>query len=320
MLLAVRNLTTYFFNGQGTVKAVDDVSYELEEGQTMGIVGESGCGKTVSALSLLRLIPGPSGRIVRGEILFEGRDLLKLSQDEICSIRGNRIAMIFQEPMTSLNPVLTIGYQVMEPLLVHKGMNKKAGILKCIELLKSVQIPDAPSRVGAYPHQFSGGMGQRAMIAMGLSCNPRLIIADEPTTALDVTIQAELLEIMKGLTRDHGTAMIIITHNLGVVARYADKVMVMYAGKAIEKALTPDLYRRPRHPYTKGLMASIPRLDQDIRQKLRPIEGQPPDLANLPKGCAFAPRCAFCVERCRREPPALIKISENHEVACWNYA
>ena len=319
MLLAVRNLTTCFFNGQTTVKAVDDVSYELEEGQTLGIVGESGCGKTVSALSLLRLIPGPSGRIVKGEILFEGRDILKMSRDEICDIRGNKIAMIFQEPMTALNPVLTIGYQVMEPLLVHKGMNKKAGILKCIELLKSVRIPDAPSRVGAYPHQFSGGMGQRAMIAMGLSCNPRLIIADEPTTALDVTIQAELLELMKGLTRDHGTAMILITHNLGVVARYADKVMVMYAGRAVEKALTPDLYRRPRHPYTKGLMASVPRLDQDIRQKLRPIEGQPPDLANLPKGCAFAPRCAFSIEMCRKAPPELQKISETHEVACWNY-
>jgi oligopeptide transport system ATP-binding protein len=320
MLLAVRNLTTCFFNGQGTVRAVDDVSYELEEGQTLGIVGESGCGKTVSALSLLRLIPGPSGRIVSGEILFEGRDILKMSRDEICDIRGNKIAMIFQEPMTALNSVLTIGYQVMEPLMIHKGMNKKAGILACIELLKSVRISDAPSRVGAYAHQFSGGMGQRAMIAMGLSCNPRLIIADEPTTALDVTIQAELLEIMKGLTRDHGTAMIIITHNLGVVARYADKVMVMYAGKTVEKALTPDLYRRPRHPYTKGLMASVPRLDQDIRQKLRPIEGQPPDLANLPEGCAFAPRCAFSFDKCRRESPELKKISDNHEVACWNYA
>jgi oligopeptide/dipeptide ABC transporter ATP-binding protein len=274
----------------------------------------------VSALSLLRLIPGPSGRIVKGEIFFEGRDLLLMNNDEICSIRGNRIAMIFQEPMTSLNPVLTIGYQVMEPLMVHKNMERKAGIQACIELLKSVQIPDAHLRMDAYPHQFSGGMRQRAMIAMSLSCKPKLIIADEPTTALDVTIQAELLELMKGLTRDNGTAMIIITHNLGVVARYADKVMVMYAGKAIEKALTIDLYRRPRHPYTQGLLASVPSLDQDITQKLKPIEGQPPDLANLPKGCAFEPRCFLADQRCRNASPVLTKVSENHEVACWNHA
>jgi oligopeptide transport system ATP-binding protein len=320
MLLSVRNLTTNFYTDQGTVRAVDDLSYELDEGETLGIVGESGCGKTVSALSLLRLIPGPSGRIVKGEIFFEGRDLLLMNNDEICSIRGNRIAMIFQEPMTSLNPVLTIGYQVMEPLMVHKNMERKAGIQACIELLKSVQIPDAHLRMDAYPHQFSGGMRQRAMIAMSLSCKPKLIIADEPTTALDVTIQAELLELMKGLTRDNGTAMIIITHNLGVVARYADKVMVMYAGKAIEKALTIDLYRRPRHPYTQGLLASVPSLDQDFTQKLKPIEGQPPDLANLPKGCAFEPRCFLADQRCRKASPVLTKVSENHEVACWNHA
>ena len=317
MLLEVRNVSTHFLTDHGIIKAVDDISYDLDEGETLGIVGESGCGKTVSALSIMRLIPDPPGKIVHGKVLFEGRDLLALSEKEICEIRGDRIAMIFQEPMTSLNPVLTIGRQVMEPLMLHKGMGKKAALKDCIELLKSVQIPDAEARVGAYPHEFSGGMRQRVMIAMGLSCNPRLIIADEPTTALDVTIQAELLELMKGLTKDRGTALIIITHNLGVIARYADKVIVMYAGRIIEKAMTGDLYRRPRHPYTIGLMESVPRLDQDIRQKLMSIEGQPPDLACLLPGCPFHPRCRHVIDKCSKEAPTLRGVSDNHEVACW---
>ena len=317
MLLEVRDLSTNFFTDHGIIKAVEDVSFDLHEGETLGIVGESGCGKTVSALSIMRLIPNPPGKIVKGEVIFQGRDLLSLREDEMCHIRGNRIAMIFQEPMTSLNPVLTIGHQVMEPLMLHKGMGRKAAMKDCIELLKGVQIPDAGARAGAFPHEFSGGMRQRAMIAMGLSCDPELIIADEPTTALDVTIQAELLELMKNLTRSRGTALIIITHNLGVVARYADKVLVMYAGRIIEKALTRDLYRRPMHPYTIGLMESVPRLDQDIKKKLVSIEGQPPDLAFLPSGCSFHPRCSQVMDRCREEHPALREVSDNHEVACW---
>jgi oligopeptide transport system ATP-binding protein len=317
MLLSVKNLSTHFFMEGGTVKAVDGVSYDLDEGETLGIVGESGCGKTVSALSLLKLVPDPPGRIVSGEVLFEKRDLLGMSEEELCRIRGNRIAMIFQEPTTSLNPVLTIGYQVMEPLLLHTQMSRKQAREECIALLDRVQIPDARARMGAYPHQFSGGMRQRVMISMGLSCGPRLIIADEPTTALDVTIQAELLELMKGFTRENGTALILITHNLSVVARYADRVIVMYAGRIVEKAATGDLYRNPRHPYTIGLIQSIPRLDQDVREKLRPIEGQPPAPACLPQGCAFHPRCRHAVDICRREIPVLRQISQGHEAACW---
>ncbi len=317
MLLSVKNLSTHFFMEGGTVRAVENVSYDLEEGETLSIVGESGCGKTVSALSLLRLVPDPPGRVVSGQVIFEGRDLLALSEEELCAIRGNRIAMIFQEPMTSLNPVLTIGYQVMEPLMIHTSMSRKQAIVECISLLKRVQIPDAEVRLRAYPHQFSGGMRQRAMISMGLSCSPRLIIADEPTTALDVTIQAELLELMKGLTRDLGTALIIITHNLSIVARYADKVIVMYAGKIVEKAATRDLYRNPRHPYTVGLMESVPRLDQDVREKLKPIAGQPPDPACLPEGCPFHPRCRHAVDICRHEMPGLKQISPGHDAACW---
>jgi oligopeptide transport system ATP-binding protein len=316
-LLKVINLTTHFTTDDGIVKAVDDISYDLDEGETLAIVGESGCGKTVSALSLLRLISDPPGRILKGEILFEGRDLLKLKEEEICNIRGNRIAMIFQEPMTCLNPVLTVGLQVMEPLMLHKTMDRKSALKECIDLLKKVRIPDAEARTNAYPHQLSGGMRQRVMISMGLACNPRLIIADEPTTALDVTIQAELLELMKDLTRDRGTALIIITHNMGIVARYADKVIVMYAGRIIEKATTRDLYRTPRHPYTIGLLESVPRLDQDIRRKLVSIEGLPPDLARLPEGCPFHPRCRRALDKCRKEAPSLRETGYCHEVACW---
>ncbi len=316
-LLDVKNLSTHFFTDDGLIKAVDNISYSLNEGETLGLVGESGCGKSVSALSLLRLIPNPPGKIVSGKVLFEGRNLLTLSEDEMCRIRGNRIAMIFQEPMTSLNPVMSIGRQLMEPMEIHRRMTREEIQKRCVDLLKRVHISEAPTRMNAYPHQFSGGMLQRAMIAMGLTCDPRLVIADEPTTALDVTIQAQLLELMKDLTREFGTALIIITHNLGIVARYADRVNVMYAGRIVEKSTAVDLYKNPGHPYTIGLMASIPRLDQDIKTKLAPIEGQPPDLLHLPSGCSFHPRCRYRIERCLNETPELRTINENHEIACW---
>ena len=317
MLLQVRHLSTHFHTQHAVVKAADDVSFDLDEGETLGIVGESGCGKTVTALSLLRLIADPPGKIAGGKILFEGRNLLESSDADMCHIRGNKMAMIFQEPMTALHPVLTIGRQVSEPLILHKSVDRKTAVAECIRLLKQVKIPDAESRMDANPHQFSGGMRQRVMVAMGLACNPKVIIADEPTTGLDVTLQAELLEFMKGLTRSNKTALILITHNLGIVARYADKVMIMYAGRVIEKALTRDLYRTPRHPYTMGLLASVPRLDQDIRKKLVPIDGQPPDMANLPQGCAFHPRCGYASAQCRKDVPVLRQISANHEIACW---
>jgi oligopeptide/dipeptide ABC transporter ATP-binding protein len=316
-LLEVKDLQTYFFGDEGVVKAVDGISYDVNEGETLGLVGESGCGKSVSALSILRLIPNPPGQIIGGEILFEGRDLLKLSDDEIRDVRGNRIAMIFQEPMTSLNPVLTIGRQVAEPMEIHQNMKLKTALEEAKNLLAKVQIADSGSRIGDYPHQFSGGMRQRAMISMGLGCNPRLIIADEPTTALDVTVQAQLLELLKNLTRDFSMALIIITHNLGVVARYADRVNVMYAGKIVEKGSAHDIYDNPMHPYTIGLMASVPQLDQDVKQKLVPIQGQPPNLAFVPEGCAFHPRCDHAIERCRKETPQLEPVGKNHEKACW---
>ncbi len=316
-LLEVKNLQTQFFTDTGVTKAVDGISFDLEEGETMGLVGESGCGKTVSALSILRLIPNPPGKIVGGEIFFEGRDILKVSENEIRDIRGNQIAMIFQEPMTSLNPVLTIGRQIAEPLEVHQGFKLKQAIEKSKELLAKVQIAASGQRVHDYPHQFSGGMRQRAMIAMGLGCDPKLIIADEPTTALDVTVQAQLLDLMKSLTQDFGTSLIIITHNLGVVARYADRVNVMYAGRIVEKGTADDIYDDPMHPYTIGLMASVPQLDQDVKIKLVPIQGQPPDLANVPPGCSFHPRCDFAIDVCREEIPQLESVGDKHEKACW---
>ncbi|MBU2645035.1 ABC transporter ATP-binding protein [bacterium] len=316
-LLDVKDLKTYFFTDNGTVKAVDGVSFDLYEGETLGLVGESGCGKSVSAMSILRLIPNPPGQIMNGEIIFDGKNLRTINDEEMRNVRGNDIAMIFQEPMTSLNPSLTVGHQVTEPLEVHASMKKKEALVEAVRLLEQVQIPEAAIRAKAYPHQFSGGMRQRAMISMGLSCSPKLIIADEPTTALDVTVQAQLLELMKGLTRDFSMSLIIITHNLGVVARYADRVNVMYAGRIVEKGTAEDIYDHPRHPYTLGLMASVPRLDQDTRQKLVPIEGQPPDLANLPKGCAFHPRCKYVIDKCRQESPLLEKVGEKHEKACW---
>ncbi|MBW2060284.1 MAG: ABC transporter ATP-binding protein [Deltaproteobacteria bacterium] len=316
-LLEVKNLHTHFLTDDGLVKAVGGISYDLYKGETLGLVGESGCGKSVSALSILRLIPNPPGKVVEGEVFFEGRDLLKISEHEIREVRGNEIAMIFQEPMTSLNPVLTIGYQIAEPLEVHKGLSKDKAWEEAANLLTKVQIPEAAARLRAYPHLFSGGMRQRVMMAMGLGCDPKLIIADEPTTALDVTIQAQLLELMKNLTRDFNMALIIITHNLGVVARYADRVNVMYAGRFVEKGTARDIYGDPRHPYTIGLMASVPRLDLDVKKKLIPIEGQPPDLLHIPPGCAFRPRCNYAIERCQVDTPELTPVGDKHEVACW---
>jgi len=316
-LLEVRNLKTYFRTDDGLVKAVDDVSFDLHEGEILGLVGESGCGKSVSAMSIFRLIPDPPGKIMGGEVFFEGHDLLKMDAEEIRQVRGNKMAMIFQEPMTSLNPVLTIGRQVSEPLIWHKKMAVPEALSEVVRILEQVQIPDAEKRLPAYPHQFSGGMRQRVMVAMGLTCTPKLIIADEPTTALDVTIQAQLLDLMKKLTQDYGTALIIITHNLGVVARYADRVNVMYAGRIVEKASAADLYAHPKHPYTVGLLASVPRLDEAVKKKLVPILGQPPDLAHLPPGCSFAPRCAYAEEKCREQSPELTLVGNNHYAACF---
>ncbi|HXG42350.1 MAG TPA: ABC transporter ATP-binding protein [Dehalococcoidia bacterium] len=318
-LLSVRDLRTYFYTDEGVVRAVDGVSFDVYPGEIVGLVGESGCGKTVSALSILRLIPQPPGKIVSGEIWFEGQDLLKLDDEGIRQIRGNKIGIVFQEPMTSLNPVLTIGRQLTEPLEVHLKMDKASARRRAVQLLEMVGIPEPERRIDHYPHQFSGGMRQRVMIAMALACNPRLLLADEPTTALDVTIQAQILELMTRLTRELGTAVIIITHNLGVVARYADRVNVMYAGKIVESATAQELYHRPRHPYTLGLLRSVPRLDQPRKARLDPIEGFPPDLVHMPPGCAFQPRCRFAVERCKVEAPPLMLVGENHLSACWEW-
>ena len=311
-LLDVLDLETHFATRGGVVRAVDGVSWDVEEGETVALVGESGCGKSVSALSIMRLVAAPAGRIVGGRILFKGRDLLALSEEEMRRVRGREIAMIFQEPMTSLNPVLSIGRQLTEGLEIHLGMAPSAARDRAVELLAMVGIPDPARRLPQYPHQFSGGMRQRMMIAMALACNPALILADEPTTALDVTIQAQILELLKNLSRRLGVAMLIITHNLGVVARYADRVNVMYAGRIVERGTARELYADPRHPYTLGLLRSVPRLDEPRRSRLAPIDGQPPDLSRLPPGCAFNPllqaggpgRVSACweLERLKGEP------------------
>ena len=316
-LLEVKNLRTYFYTEEGVVRAVDGVSWDLDEGETLGLVGESGCGKSVSALSILRLIPRPPGRIVEGEILFEGEDLLQVSDAEMRDIRGNRIAMVFQEPMTSLNPVLTIGNQLTEAITLHLGLDRPEARARAVELLELVGIPEAAARLDDYPHQFSGGMRQRVMIAMALSCNPKLLLADEPTTALDVTIQAQILELMAQLSRDLGTAVVIITHNLGVVSRYADRVNVMYAGEIVESGSTIDIFKNPKHPYTVGLMASVPRLDATEHIRLDAIEGQPPLLINPIPGCAFEPRCDWAIDQCRDEQPELELKGERHWARCW---
>ena len=315
-LLEVQNLHTYFYTDGGVVKAVNDVSYQVDEGEAVGIVGESGSGKSVSALSILGLVPYP-GRISKGRILFEGTNLLALSDREMQRIRGNRIGMVFQEPMTSLNPVLTIERQLTESLETHLEMNRAAARRRAVELLEMVGIPDPHQRIKEHPHRLSGGMRQRVMIAMALSCNPDLIIADEPTTAVDVTIQAQLLELMKSLTRELNVALIIISHNMGIVARYVDRVFIMYAGKIVESGPVAETFRSPQHPYTLGLLRSIPRLDLPRREVLESIPGQPPDLAFLPKGCAFRERCTYAVDRCAAETPPLADVTRDQRSACW---
>jgi oligopeptide transport system ATP-binding protein len=317
VLIEVKNLNTKFYTQDGVVNAVNGVSFHVDEGETLGIVGESGCGKSITVLSIMRLIPIPPGKITDGEVSFQGRDLLKISDDEMRQIRGNKIAMIFQDPMTSLNPVLTINQQVSESLELHLNMDKDKARKRSIELLEMVGIPAAAERIDSYPHQFSGGMRQRVMIAMGLSCNPQLLIADEPTTALDVTIQAQILDLVKKLKRDIGMSMIWITHDLGVVAGLADRVFVMYAGLIVETAPVREIYVNPRHPYTLGLLNSIPRLDQGRKAKLSPIEGLPPDLIAYPKGCPFRPRCVFAIARCADENPPLEPVAPRHQIACW---
>jgi oligopeptide transport system ATP-binding protein len=317
ILLDVKDLKTQFFTQDGVVKAVNGINYTLNEGETLGIVGESGSGKSVGVMSLIRLIPSPPGKIVGGQVMFDGQDLLKLTDDEIRSIRGNKIAMIFQDPMTSLNPVLTVGRQIGEALELHLGMDKKQARQRAIELLELVGIPSAKDRIDNYPHQFSGGMRQRVMIAMGLSCNPQLLIADEPTTALDVTIQAQIVDLVKRLRDEIGMAIIWITHDLGVVAGLAHRVIVMYAGYIVEEAPVKDLYQNPRHPYTLGLLGSLPRLDEDRPEQLKSIEGLPPDLIDFPQGCPFYARCNYRIDQCAQEMPELKTVGLGHKAACW---
>ena len=312
-LLEVKGLKTRFFTEDGVVHAVNGISYNLDEGDALGIVGESGCGKSVSVLSVMRLIPEPPGKIVGGEVLFEGRDILKMDPNDVREVRGNKIAMVFQDPMTSLNPVLTIGRQIDEALELHMGMDKHQARERTVEM---VGIPEAAGRADDYPHQFSGGMRQRVMIAMGLSCNPRILIADEPTTALDVTIQAQIVELVKRLRDDIGMAVVWITHDLGVVAGLAEKLIVMYAGYIVERANVKDVYADPRHPYTIGLLASLPRLDE-VRERLFSMRGMPPDLIDPQPGCPFAPRCDYAIDRCWEETPPLEPVTIGHEIACW---
>lgn len=316
-LLEVEDLRTQFFTQDGVVNAVNGISYVLNEGETLGIVGESGCGKSVSVLSIMRLIPQPPGKIVGGEVLFDGKDLLNISEDGMRAVRGNKIAMIFQDPMTSLNPVLTINQQVSEALMLHLGMTKEQARKRSIELLDMVGIPEAEDRIDDYPHQFSGGMRQRVMIAMALSCNPSILIADEPTTALDVTIQAQFIELVKRLKDELGMAVIWITHDLGIIAGIAERVKVMYAGFFVESAGVKELYGDPRHPYTVALLGSVPRVDKVREEKLETIEGLPPDLIALPPGCPFYVRCDYRLDKCQEERPTLREIVPGHEIACW---
>ena len=319
ILLQVRDLSTWLYTLEGIVKAVDGVSFDLKQGEILGFVGESGCGKSMTALSILRLIP-PSAKIVRGEINFEGFDLVKFSDFRMRDIRGKSISMIFQEPMTSLNPVLTIGYQISEVILTHENLKKQEAIKNTIEMLHLVGIPSPDKRFHEYPHQLSGGMRQRAMIAMALACKPKLLIADEPTTALDVTIQAQILDLMLKLKKEMGMAIVLITHNLGVIAEVAEKVSVMYAGRLMEMAKATDLFENPLHPYTQGLMLSIPRIDQEVDKystPLKEIYGSVPNLIDLPHGCKFHPRCSYAFDSCRREEPPLELKKSGHWVRCW---
>jgi oligopeptide transport system ATP-binding protein len=318
-LLDIRDLSVSFGTDRGRVRAVDGVSLYINEGETLAIVGESGSGKSVTALSILGLI-GDSGKIDTGQIMFEGQDLAQLASSSLRKIRGDRIAMIFQEPMSSLNPVLTIGKQVAEPMWLHRNMPWGEAYERAGDLLDRVSIPDARQRLHEYPHHFSGGMRQRVMIAMALACQPQLIIADEPTTALDVTVQAQILSLLKNLTQELNSSLVLITHDLGVVARYADRVAVMYGGRVIETASARELYKNPRHPYTEGLIRSVPSLDGNPGEPLKTIAGQPPDLANLPPGCSFAPRCQYARDECRAAKPPIELVSPDHQRACFGYA
>jgi oligopeptide/dipeptide ABC transporter ATP-binding protein len=322
-VLEVKGLQTVFFTSSGLFRAVDDLSFEVHRGETLAIVGESGCGKSVSALSIMRLVPNPPGRIVGGEILLEGKDLLGLDEAEMRKLRGNRISMIFQEPMTSLNPVIRIGDQISEAVRLHRTMTAREAWNQAVEMLRLVRIPEPKRRAEEYPHQLSGGMRQRAMIAMALACRPALLIADEPTTALDVTIQAQILALVLDLQKELGMGLILITHDLGVVAQTAQRVIVMYAGKKVEEADVETLFANPRHPYTRGLMASIPAVPTGparAEARLAEIPGTVPSLTRLPEGCAFAPRCSLAIERCRQEYPPLQDFSGNHLAACWRAA
>ena len=316
-LLEVQDLRIQFRTPLGILHAVNGISYDVEKGETVALVGESGCGKSVSALAILRLLAVPPGRVVAGAVRFLGQDLLTLRNEAMRAVRGRQIAMVFQEPMTSLNPVLSIGLQLTETMMQHLAISRAESAERAADYLRMVGIPEPEHRLKQYPHHLSGGMRQRVMIAMALCCEPALIIADEPTTALDVTIQAQILELMKSLSRRLGVALILITHNLGVVARYADRVNVMYAGKIVEQGKARDVYRQPRHPYTLGLLRSVPRLDRSRQRQLEAIPGQPPDLTRLPNGCAFAPRCGFKVERCALEAPRLVHTANGHGSACW---
>jgi oligopeptide transport system ATP-binding protein len=316
-ILEVKNLKTFFYTDDGIVKAVDGVSFDLEIGETLGIVGETGSGKSVTALSILKLIPQPRGKIVEGEIIFDGKNILKMNNKELQNFRGNRISMIFQDPMTSLNPVYTIGNQIMEAILVHRKMDKKSAKKESLELLEMVGISEPVRRFSSYPHEFSGGMRQRVMIAMAIANNPSILIADEPTTALDVTIQAQILELMDELKTKTNSSIIIITHDLGVVAKYASRVMVMYAGKPVEFSNIDNIFYKPMHPYTIGLMKSITRLDEEKRESLKPIEGSPPSLIDLPRGCSFRVRCKYAIEQCKKIFPPLVEIEKEHYVSCY---
>ncbi|MCL2888983.1 MAG: ABC transporter ATP-binding protein [Eggerthellaceae bacterium] len=316
-LLQVENLKMYFDTPDGLVKAVDGVSFTLNLGQTLGVVGESGCGKSVTAMTVMGLVPMPPGKVHGGDIFFKGKSLLSISEKEFQKIRGNNIAMIFQDPLSSLNPVYRIGKQVGEGLTIHKGYNKKQALARAIELLDLVGIPNAEQRAMDYPHQFSGGMRQRAMIAMALACDPEILIADEPTTALDVTIQAQILELMQSLQKRTGSAIIMITHDLGVVADMADNILVMYAGRPVEYGTTDEIFYKPLHPYTWGLMRSIPKRTLDDKEPLTPITGNPPSLINLPEGCAFSPRCPYVQPRCLEENPVMVEIEGGHCASCF---
>ncbi len=316
-ILTVKNLVTRFYTRDGTVHAVNGVGFHLDEGETLGVVGESGCGKSVTMHSILRLIPQPPGKIEAGEAVFQNRDLLHMSSEEIRTVRGAQIGMVFQDALTALNPVLTIGKQLMEPLQLHLAMERKVARQRAAELLKLVGLPNADMRLEDYPHQFSGGMRQRVMIAMALACSPQILIADEPTTALDVTIQAQIIDLVKRLRQELGMAIIWITHDLGIVAGIAHRVQVMYAGFVVERAAVKELYSRPAHPYTRGLLGSLPRIDEREGRRLANVRGLPPDLLTPPTRCPFAPRCAYAYERCRSQNPPLQEVEPGHEVACW---